>query len=87
MLNTTIKSSNYLGGEPVLDDRRRGMLDSTRQAEAGDRQHNERRGQAMVQDKWVMDDGRRSGGRAKQGDPAAGDTTGGWGRRTRIDNV
>ncbi len=37
-VKATIKSSNYVGGERVLDDRRRGMLDSARQAEMGDRQ-------------------------------------------------
>ncbi len=55
MLNVTIKSSNYLGGKQLLDDGRRGMLDSAKQAEAGDRQHDERGGQAMMQDKRVMD--------------------------------
>ncbi len=80
-MNATIKSSNYLGGERVLDDRRRGMLDSMRQAEAGERQHNERGEQAMMQDKWVMDDVRRSGGRATQGNLVAGDTRVGRGGR------
>ncbi len=48
MINATIKSSNYLGGQRVLDYRWRGMLDSARQAEAGDRQHNERGGRVMM---------------------------------------
>ncbi len=48
----------------VLDDRRRGMLDSMRKAEAGDRQHNERGGRTTMQDERVMDDVRQSGGRA-----------------------
>jgi hypothetical protein len=51
-------------GERVLDDRRRGMLDSARQAKAGDRQHDERGGRATTQDERVMDNVRRSGGRA-----------------------
>jgi hypothetical protein len=64
MINATIKLSNYLGGERVLDDRRRGMLDSTRQAEGGNRQHNERGGRATMQDEQMMDNVRQSGGRA-----------------------
>jgi hypothetical protein len=42
-------------GKRVLDDRRREMLDSVRQAEVGDRQHDERGGRATTRDKWVMD--------------------------------
>jgi hypothetical protein len=79
MINATIKLSNYLGGKQVLDDRRRGMLDCTRQAEAGNRQHDERRGWAAMQDEQMMDNVRRSGGRAMRGNPAVGDTTGGRG--------
>jgi hypothetical protein len=41
-------------GKLLLDDRKRGMLDSVRQAEAGDRQHDERGGQATTRDKWVI---------------------------------
>ncbi len=62
MINSTIKSTNYLGGKRVLDDRRRGMLDSARQVEAGNRQHNERGGRVTTQDKRMMDDVRQSGG-------------------------
>ncbi len=51
-------------GERVLDDRRRRMLDSARQAEASNRQHNERGGQAMTQDEWVIDNVRQSGDKA-----------------------
>jgi len=55
-MNATIKSSNLWGGERILDDRRRGMLDSARQVEAGDRQHNERGGRVTMQDERMMDD-------------------------------
>ena len=55
-MNATIKLSNLWGGERILDDRRRGMLDSARQVEAGDRQHNERGGRVTTQDERMMDD-------------------------------
>jgi hypothetical protein len=50
MINATIKLSNYLGGKQILDDRRRGMLDSVRQAEVGDRHCDERGGRVTMQD-------------------------------------
>jgi hypothetical protein len=87
MINAIIKSSNYLGGKQVLDDRRRGVLDSARQAAAGIRQHNERGGWAITQDERVMDEVRQSGGRATRGDPLTGNMTGGQGGRTCNNDV
>ncbi len=40
-------------GKLLLDDRRRGMLDSMRQAVAGNRQQNERGGRATMRDERV----------------------------------
>jgi hypothetical protein len=56
------------------------MLDSMRQVEVGDIQHNERGRQATIGNKQVMDNVRQSGSRATQGNPAVGDTTVGRGR-------
>ncbi len=86
-MNATIKLSKYLGGERVLDNRRRQMLDSARQTEAGDRHHDERGGRETMQDERVTDNVRRSGGKAMRGDQAVGDTTVGWGRRARDNYV
>jgi hypothetical protein len=63
------------------------MLDSARQAEAGNRQHDERGGQAMTRDERVMDNVMQSGGRAMRGNLAVGNTSVGGGGRTRNDNV
>jgi hypothetical protein len=87
LINATIKSSNYLGGEQKLDDKRRGMLNNARQAEVGNRQHNERGEWAKMQGKQVMDNVRRSRGRPMQSDLVACDTAGGQGGRIRNNYV
>jgi hypothetical protein len=54
MINATIILSTYLGGKQVLDVRRRGMLNSMRQAIADNRQHDERGGRVTTQDERMM---------------------------------
>ncbi len=48
IINATIKQAIIWVGKLLLDDRRRGMLDSAGQAEVGDRQHNEMGGWATT---------------------------------------